>query len=351
MRACRARSGTMDEDETTAETTADSRGSRGPAPARRAGPRPPIPQEDLDAITARRAPPGGSRSGGTPARPGAARPGPSRRPWRPRSPSPSASAGGGSPTRARVARTVPARRVARVEAVTGPSIESRAARRERSLRETRSRSGRCWTAPASPRPGLAEARGGATVRLDTDTRLRFASATVLDLERGAVYVDTGAGPGARSRCGPRWARCATWARSSPSGVDGEARRAARAGPRRRGRRGARRAAPDAARGAGAGPPPRRHRGAARDAPAYGPDWEWVLEAAAGFDIEGRTPRGSFLDWVSRETGWQVRFADAELAARRARSCSTAASASCGRTRRPSPCCPAPGSRAEVEAAR
>jgi hypothetical protein len=39
----------------------------------------------------------------------------------------------------------------------------------------------------------------------------------------------------------------------------------------------------------------------------------VLEAAAGFEIEGQTLQ-DLLDWVARETGWQVRFADAELAA-------------------------------------
>ncbi|HEY7213204.1 MAG TPA: hypothetical protein VIC28_01175, partial [Thermoanaerobaculia bacterium] len=46
--------------------------------------------------------------------------------------------------------------------------------------------------------------------------------------------------------------------------------------------------------------------------AHGPAWEWVLEASPGFDIEGRTLR-EFLDWVSRETGWTIRFADAGLA--------------------------------------
>ena len=44
----------------------------------------------------------------------------------------------------------------------------------------------------------------------------------------------------------------------------------------------------------------------------GPEWLWILEAAPALDIEGRS-LASFLDWVSRETGWQVRYADEEIA--------------------------------------
>ena len=46
---------------------------------------------------------------------------------------------------------------------------------------------------------------------------------------------------------------------------------------------------------------------------YGPGWEWVLAAAAGFEVEGRSLE-EFLAWVSHETGWQVRFEDPALAA-------------------------------------
>jgi hypothetical protein len=37
-----------------------------------------------------------------------------------------------------------------------------------------------------------------------------------------------------------------------------------------------------------------------------------MESGAGFDLEGRTVQ-EFLDWVARETGWQIRFADDRLA--------------------------------------
>ncbi len=46
----------------------------------------------------------------------------------------------------------------------------------------------------------------------------------------------------------------------------------------------------------------------RRVPVHGPEWRWILDTAPHFDIEGRTLR-EFLDWVARETGWQLRFAD------------------------------------------
>ncbi len=45
----------------------------------------------------------------------------------------------------------------------------------------------------------------------------------------------------------------------------------------------------------------------------GPEWQWVLEAAPALDIEGLS-LSSFLIWISRETGWDVRYADEEIAA-------------------------------------
>lgn len=42
-------------------------------------------------------------------------------------------------------------------------------------------------------------------------------------------------------------------------------------------------------------------------------WNWVVELAPGFDLEGRT-LDEFLQWVSRETGRTIRYADPELEA-------------------------------------
>jgi len=43
------------------------------------------------------------------------------------------------------------------------------------------------------------------------------------------------------------------------------------------------------------------------APVYGPEWDWIAEAAPAFDIEGR-PLAAFLVHVSRERGWTLRYA-------------------------------------------
>ncbi len=44
---------------------------------------------------------------------------------------------------------------------------------------------------------------------------------------------------------------------------------------------------------------------------FDPAWTWTQEIAPPFDIEGRRVL-AFLDWVSRETGMTIRFADREV---------------------------------------
>jgi ferric-dicitrate binding protein FerR (iron transport regulator) len=155
--------------------------------------------------------------------------------------------------------------------------------------------------------------GGPTVRLDIQTRLRFVSAAALELERGALYVDSGSGSrhaaieirtpvGTARDIGTRFAVRVLDA-TKPALIvrvrDGEVLT--------------------------------RHRGHSYLTPAgqelllrrdgtterraaspHGPEWDWVLEASPGFDIEGRSLR-EFLDWVSSETGWRIVFADPGLA--------------------------------------
>ncbi len=45
--------------------------------------------------------------------------------------------------------------------------------------------------------------------------------------------------------------------------------------------------------------------------AFDPAWEWTQEIAPPFEIEGRTVL-AYLDWVSLETGFTIRFADREV---------------------------------------
>jgi hypothetical protein len=151
--------------------------------------------------------------------------------------------------------------------------------------------------------------GGATARLDVESQLSFVSASTLDLESGALYVDTGSGRpsievrtpmGTASDVGTRFAvrivgTTALLVRVRDGAVLTQ----------QRGRTYLTPAGQELL---------LRHDGTLerRDVAAHGPEWEWVLEASPGFDIEGRSLQ-EFLDWVSRETGWQIRYADNGLA--------------------------------------
>lgn len=153
---------------------------------------------------------------------------------------------------------------------------------------------------------------GAVLRIDQDTRLQLVDAGALRLESGALYIDTGAGAGKRIELwtpaglvrdiGTRFAVRVADAEGTGLRVqvrDGSVEV----------ERGDRREL------AGAGEELVINAGGAaerRQLDPYGSEWEWTLAAAAPFPIEGRS-LGEFLNWVARETGWQVRFADAELA--------------------------------------
>jgi ferric-dicitrate binding protein FerR (iron transport regulator) len=54
------------------------------------------------------------------------------------------------------------------------------------------------------------------------------------------------------------------------------------------------------------------RGGATRGPisSYGSEWSWVLALAPAFDMEGRTLH-ELLSWAARESGWELRYADAE----------------------------------------
>lgn len=152
---------------------------------------------------------------------------------------------------------------------------------------------------------------GVTARLDAKSRLRALSPTVLELERGAVYVDTGEGPqkaieirtsvGTVRDIGTRFAvrivepeRSALLVRVRDGAVLTE----------QNGRIYRTQAGQELTlRSDGTW---ERH-----EAAPYGPEWAWVLAATPGFEIEGRTLR-EFLHWVSRETGWRIVLADAGL---------------------------------------
>jgi hypothetical protein len=47
-------------------------------------------------------------------------------------------------------------------------------------------------------------------------------------------------------------------------------------------------------------------------PIYGPDWTWIVAAAAPRTVDGRSLT-EFLSWVEREDGRTIRIDDAQVA--------------------------------------
>ena len=150
---------------------------------------------------------------------------------------------------------------------------------------------------------------GVSVRVDSGTRLRLVSEATLVLEEGAIYVDSGASRGAgvlevRTRLGVardigtrfevRLGRSAlrvrvrdglvqlTQNRQSHDATPGDELTLGDNGSAER-----------------------------RTVPVYGAEWDWAVALARPFELEGRTLR-EFLDWISEENGWQLRFADSAV---------------------------------------
>ncbi len=200
------------------------------------------------------------------------------------------------------------------------SLESRESIPAGTVIETQARiSGFALAANQDPAPGRVAFRlaGGSSVRLDADSRVRVASRDTLELERGALYVDSAAGSGVEVRT--------TLGVVRDIGTQFEVRLASehetdapllvrvREGMIHLEREG------EETHEAGRGSELRlRGDGAVERAEVsiYGPQWDWVLETAPAPEVEGQSLR-AFLDWLVREGGWTLRFADQETEAQAA----------------------------------
>jgi ferric-dicitrate binding protein FerR (iron transport regulator) len=155
-------------------------------------------------------------------------------------------------------------------------------------------------------------RGGAMVRVDHSTHLRLVSPSTIDLESGAVYVDSGPGGAAdstleiRTRLGiVRDVGTQFQVRVGPEGIQ----LSVREGVARLERDGA---SQDATAGIQLS---LGNDGAvtSRTIPSTGATWDWILGLAPTFQLEGR-PLDEYLEWVGRETGLRIEFQDASLEA-------------------------------------
>ncbi len=284
----------------------------------RAGARPPLPAEDLRAITATaRSAWAGRAERGEAAR----RPLPFARRWA-LALAASLVAAVGLVGWSLLHRPAPAPvEIARVDAVSGLVFVVTPAepRRPLSRGDSLVAGSHLSSEPAGDDPAGAiamaalELAGGVDLRIDSGSRVRLLASGVIELERGALYVDTRAHLGQASveirtplgtarDVGTRFS-----VRLDSSGEptlrvrvrDGlvsvehdRGRQLTRAGQELR--------------------VPLEGSPELSDVPAYGPEWSWVLAAAAGLEIEGR-PLRELLSWVSRETGWSIRYANAALA--------------------------------------
>jgi ferric-dicitrate binding protein FerR (iron transport regulator) len=155
---------------------------------------------------------------------------------------------------------------------------------------------------------------GASVRLDESTRLRLVDHESLELTRGAVYVDSGVAPPGRD-AGGHLAVLTPFGEVRDVGTQFEVRLGHDA-LRVRLREG--RVEVEREDGAhlmtGAGEMTVATDGTVTRRPlsAFGQEWEWLLDVTPVPDFEGRPVR-ELLDWVARERGWTLTFADADAA--------------------------------------
>jgi ferric-dicitrate binding protein FerR (iron transport regulator) len=159
--------------------------------------------------------------------------------------------------------------------------------------------------------GALALAGGLAARVDRDSRLVVAAADRLVLERGTIYVDSGPGSSVT----------APLEVVTPSGTVRHVGtqyevRLLDAGVRVSVRDGVIEWRSDDGNVARSGsgeqltitPDGRVERGSVS---AYGPAWDWTLEAAPPIDIEGM-PLSQFLAWAARETGRDIRYASHDI---------------------------------------
>jgi ferric-dicitrate binding protein FerR (iron transport regulator) len=155
---------------------------------------------------------------------------------------------------------------------------------------------------------------GSSLRIDAHTEVLFEHADLLSLGRGAIYVDSGSN--ARSG-GERDGIVVRTALGTAREIgtrfevrlDGETLRVRV----RDGRVSVRGAASTVVGGAleevTLHPDGRFDRSTIA---AHDSEWEWVVDVAPSFLLENQE-LGAFLEWVERETGWEVRYDSPEIA--------------------------------------
>jgi ferric-dicitrate binding protein FerR (iron transport regulator) len=154
---------------------------------------------------------------------------------------------------------------------------------------------------------------GHSVRLDRHTTVRVLDGASLSLERGALYVDSGADAASP---GPAVVVRTPLGTVREAGTQFELRLESGAlRVRLREGRVVVQGGDDRTLEVSAGTELRLVPSGAtvtEAIPLHGPDWGWVEAIAPVLDVEGRTA-ASFLEWVARERGWRLTYADPAVA--------------------------------------
>lgn len=204
----------------------------------------------------------------------------------------------------------PAVQVARLGAMTGQVDAATDDGRTSSLRPGDQVSSGVWLETGDESRAALDLVSGGSLRLDRATRIRFDAADSLLLEQGALYFDSAT----RSGEAEPLAVQTELGEVRDIGTQFEVRTGQALRVRvREGR--VNLASGERIYEAGAGIELRLSASgelSRRTVPIFGPEWDWVLDVARPFALDGR-PLDSFLDWVSRETGWELRYVDPALA--------------------------------------
>jgi ferric-dicitrate binding protein FerR (iron transport regulator) len=165
-----------------------------------------------------------------------------------------------------------------------------------------------WIETGSDSRAAVRIAARASVRIDVSSRARLLDAAVIELERGAVYIDTGTDSSAlevRTRLGI--------ARDVGTQFEVRLHDDALRVRVRSGLVEVHRPSGTTAVHGGSEVTVAGDRAVTRQLPAFGPEWQWAAQLAAPMDIEGQ-PLAVFLEHISREQGWTLRFEDAGLTA-------------------------------------
>ncbi len=164
------------------------------------------------------------------------------------------------------------------------------------------------TTHETPSRAVVRLASGPVLRLDTETTVRFDDPSTVTLERGGLYIDSGAGPD-----GPGLEVHTPLGTVRDIGTRFEVRLAStRSAVRVRVRDGEVVLDHHGARhGAAAGEELSLEADGSvvrRAVPAFGPAWDWIRETLPAFGTEGAT-LGEFLRWATHEGGWELAWSD------------------------------------------